>query len=182
MTELPPLPFQARRDIILTRLAGGSMVLPAAPVQFMGGDSEYRYRPDSELLYATGWTAPSCVAVLRGFADEDRFALFVPERDAKAELWTGPRADLEQVKERFGADAVHPLRELAERGPGLLAGGDTIHYRLGASPGATGWCGRRCGEGACGGRGGGPERMWWRIRGPCWTGCGCARTRPRSRA
>ena len=138
MTELPPLPFQARRDIILTRLAGGSMVLPAAPVQFMGGDSEYRYRPDSELLYATGWAAPNCVALLRGFADGHRFALFVPERDAKAELWTGPRADLEEVKERFGADVVHPLRELAEKGPELLAGGDAIHYRLGASAGCDG--------------------------------------------
>ncbi len=114
------------------------MVLPAAPLQFMGGDSEYRYRPDSELLYATGWAAPNCVAVLRGFADEDRFMLFVPERDAKAELWTGPRPDLEEVKERFGADVVHPLRELAEKGPGLLAGGDAIHYRLGASAGCDG--------------------------------------------
>ena len=135
MTELPPLPFQARRDIILSRLAGGSMVLPAAAVQFMGGDSEYRYRPDSELLYVTGWAAPGCVAVLRGFADGGRFVLFVPERDAKAELWTGPRADPEEVKERFGADAVHPLRELAERGPAMLADGETVHYRLGASAG-----------------------------------------------
>ena len=103
MTKLPPLPFQERRDIILTRLRSGSMVLPAAQVQFMGGDSEYRYRPDSELLYATGWAAPNCVALLRGFADEHRFVLFVPERDAKAELWTGPRPDLEEVKERYGA-------------------------------------------------------------------------------
>ena len=138
MTDLPPLPHGARRDTILSRLAGGSMVLPAAPVQFMGGDSEYRYRPDSELLYATGWSTPNCVAVLRGFADEDRFVLFVPERDAKAELWTGPRADPQEVKERFGADVVHPLRELAERGPGLIAGGDTIYYRLGASAGCDG--------------------------------------------
>ncbi len=138
MTELPPLPFQARRDIILSRLEGGSMVLPAAPVQFRGGDSEYRYRPDSALLYATGWEAPNCVAVLRDFAEEERFVLFVPERDARAELWTGPRADAEEVRERFGADAVHPLRELAEQGPGLLAGGDTIHYRLGASAGCDG--------------------------------------------
>ena len=138
MTDLPPLPHGARRDTILSRLAGGSMVLPAAPVQFMGGDSEYRYRPDSELLYATGWAAPNCVAVLRGFADEERFVLFVPERDAKAELWMGPRADPQEVKERFGADVVHPLRELAERGPGLIAGGDTIYYRLGASAGCDG--------------------------------------------
>ena len=138
MTDLPPLPHGARRDTILSRLAGGSMVLPAAPVQFMGGDSEYRYRPDSELLYATGWSTPNCVAVLRGFADEDRFVLFVPERDAKAELWTGPRPDPQEVRERYGADGVRPLRELAERGPGMLAGGDTVHYRLGASAGCDG--------------------------------------------
>ena len=130
---MPPLPHRARRDTILSRLAGGSMVLPAAPVRLRGGDSEYRYRPDSELLYATGWESPNCVAVLRDFADEDRFVLFVPERDEKAELWTGPRPDPEEVKERVGADAVHPLGELAERGPRLLADGDRIHYRLGAS-------------------------------------------------
>ena len=135
MTDLPPLPWGARRDIILSRLPGASMVLPAAPVRFMSGDSEYRYRPDSELLYATGWGAPDCVAVLRGFAAEDRFVLFVPGRDPKAELWTGPRLDADEVRERFGADAVYPLRELPERGPRMLAGGDTIHYRLGASAG-----------------------------------------------
>ena len=109
------------------------MVLPAAPVRFKSGDSEYRYRPDSELLYVTGWRDPGCIAVLRGFADENRFVLFVPERDAKAELWMGPRPDLDEVKESFGAAAVFPLRELRERGPGLLRGGDTVYYRLGAS-------------------------------------------------
>ena len=114
------------------------MVLPAAPLRFRSGDTEYRYRPDSELLYATGWQEANCVALLRGFADKDRFVLFAPERDAKAELWTGPRLEPEQVRERFGADSVRPLRELAERGPGLIAAGDTIHYRLGASEGCDG--------------------------------------------
>ena len=109
------------------------MILPAAPVRFKNADSEYRYRPDSELLYMTGWREPGCVALLRGFADEDRFVLFVPERDAGTELWTGPRRDPEEVKAAFGADAVFPLGELSERAPGLLAGGDRIWYRLGVS-------------------------------------------------
>ena len=110
-----------------------SMVLPAAPVRFKSGDSAYRYRPDSELLYLTGWRDPGCIAVLRGFAGGDRFVLFVPERDRKAELWMGRRPDFDEVRELYGAETVFPLREFRERGPKLLSGGDTIHYRLGAS-------------------------------------------------
>lgn len=133
MTGLPPLPFKTRRDAILSRLEGGSLLLPAAPIRYKSGDSEYRYRPDSELFYATGWRDPECIAILRGFADEDRFVLFVPERNEKLELWTGPRMDLDEVKSSFGADAVFPVREFGERGRRLLSGGDTVHYRLGAS-------------------------------------------------
>ena len=109
------------------------MILPASPVRFKNGDSEYRYRPDSELLYATGWQDPDCIALLRGFADEDRFVLFVPERDPERELWTGPRRDLDEVKVAYGADAVFPLGDFAKRARRLLGGGDRIYYRLGVS-------------------------------------------------
>ena len=108
------------------------MLLPAAPVRFRNGDSEYPYRPDSELLYLTGWDAPDCIALLRGFANEDRFVLFVPERDPEKELWTGPRREPEEVRTLFGADLVFSLRDFAGKAPGLLAGGEGIHYRLGA--------------------------------------------------
>ncbi len=131
--QLPPIPHGERRDSVLSRLGDGSLILPAAPVRHKNADSEYRYRPDSELLYLTGWSDPGCVAILRGFADEDRFVLFVPERDAGAELWTGPRRAPEEVKTAFGADEVFPIGEFAERAPGLLAGGDRIWYRLGTS-------------------------------------------------
>lgn len=109
------------------------MLLPASDVRYKSGDSEYRYRPDSELLYLTGWREGGSVAVLRGHGARRRFVLFVPERDEKMERWTGPRMDPGEVKARFGADAVFPIREFRERGPALLADGDRIHYRLGAS-------------------------------------------------
>ena len=130
---LPPIPFGDRRDRVLARLVDASMLLPAAPVRFRNSDSEYRYRPDSELLYLTGWDAPECVALLRGFADEDRFVLFVPERDPEKELWTGPMREPEEVGKLLGADRVFPLGDFAGKAPGLLAGGDGIHYRLGTS-------------------------------------------------
>ena len=109
------------------------MLLPAAPVRFKSGDSEYRYRPDSELLYLTGWDGPDCIALFRGFANEDRFVLFVPERDPEKELWTGPRRESEEVRTLFGADKVFAMGDFVAIAPGLLAEGDGIYYRLGAS-------------------------------------------------
>ena len=108
------------------------MLLPAALVRFKNGDSEYRYRPDSELLYLTGWDGPDCIALFRGFADEDRFVLFVPERNPEKELWTGPRRESEEVRTWFGADRVLPMGDFTAKAPGLLAEGDGIYYRVGA--------------------------------------------------
>ncbi|MDE2754815.1 MAG: aminopeptidase P N-terminal domain-containing protein, partial [Gemmatimonadota bacterium] len=93
MTAFPPIPFADRRETAFTRLAGGSMLLPASEVRYKSGDSEYRYRPDSELFHLTGWEEGGTIAVLRSHGATDRFVLFVPERDEKLERWMGPRLD-----------------------------------------------------------------------------------------
>lgn len=125
--------YSARRQALYPRLERGALLLPAAPVRYKNADSEYRYRPDSELLYLTGWDQPDAVALIRGFAAEQRFVLFVPKRDAKTELWNGARSEPEECAERFGADAAYPIDELAIRAPELLADASEIWYRLGAS-------------------------------------------------
>ena len=136
----PPELFARRREAVLEELADGTMVLPAAPLRYRSRDTEHRYRPDSELFYLTGVTEPGSVAVLRSWADEDRFVLFVRERNAEAERWSGSRLGPDGAAERFGADAVHPLGELEERMPDLLAGGRSVHFRLGGDgvPGLIG--------------------------------------------
>ncbi len=135
MTPLPQPPFADRRETALSRMANASMLLPAASVRYKSGDSEYRYRPDSELWYLTGWKENAGIAMLRGHGANRRFVLFAPEPDPEKERWTGPRLALEDVKARFEADAVYPLNEFGERAPDLLAAADRIHYRLGSSPG-----------------------------------------------
>ena len=156
MNDLPSFPYRDRRNTALARMRDGAMVLPAAQVRFKNSDSEYRYRPDSELLYMTGWDVPGCVTLLRGFADKQRFVMFVPERDEIQELWTGPRPDLQEVKSVFGADAVYPMRDLEARAPEMLVDGETVYYRLGGSDecdrvvrkALTGGRGRRARRGA----------------------------------
>lgn len=129
-----PTTFEARRQRILEGLGRDAMVLPAAPVVRAPQGAEYPYRPDPELFYVTGMVQPEAVAVLRGHADDERFVLFVRPRDEEAELWSGPRMGPERAGELFGADAAWPVTELEERLPGLLAGADVVHYRLGAAP------------------------------------------------
>lgn len=127
-----PERFSRRRKAVLDRLDGGAMVLPGAPRRYSSRDTEYRYRPDSELFYLTGITEPGVVAWLGGRPDdEDRFVLFVRSRDPEAERWSGPWMGPEAAAERFDPDAVHPLEELEGRLPDLLKDARRIHYRLG---------------------------------------------------
>ena len=127
-------PHAGRRRALLERLGKGAMVLPAAPVLYRSGDSELAYRPDSELLYVTGWREPESVAVLRGFAEEDRFVLFVRGRDPEKERWDGSRMGPAAAREWAGADATFPIEELESRLPKLLAGSDRVFSRPGRDP------------------------------------------------
>jgi Xaa-Pro aminopeptidase len=124
--------FAARRAAAFQALGDGVLVLPAAPIRFRSRDTEYPYRPDSELYYLTGLAEPGSVAVLLG-GDDPRFVLFVRDRDPAAELWSGPRLGPEAAAELFGADVAYSSAELSARLPGLLQQGDRIHVRLSGS-------------------------------------------------
>ena len=114
------------------------MMLPSAPARYRSRDTEYRYRPDSELYYLTGATEPETLLVLVG-GDDPRFVLFVRPRDEGAELWAGPRLGPDAAAERYGADECYSVATLDEELPGLLQAGDSIHYRLGAGDRADGF-------------------------------------------
>ena len=122
--------FRQRRARILEALGPDAMVLPGASVQFASRDTEHRFRPDSELFYVTGVIEPEAVAVLRGHAEDERFVLFVRPKDAKAELWNGPRLGPDQAKAQHEPDAVYAIEELEARLPKLLDGARHIYYRL----------------------------------------------------
>lgn len=126
--------FSRRRDRVLESLGDGVMVLSSAPLLYRSRDTEHRYRPDSDLFYLTGCTLPGVVAVLKGGEGDLRFLLFVPERDLKAELWSGPRLGPEAAREQFQADAAFPAAELDERLPNLLQRPERVFFRLGSDP------------------------------------------------
>ena len=127
--------FARRRRNLLGALgAGCAAIVPAAPPKVRSRDVDYLYRPDSNLLYLTGFSEPEAVAVLLPGRGEGEFVLFCRDRDPERELWDGKRAGPEGARKDFGADSAWPIGELDERMPKLLEGCDTVHYDLGNNP------------------------------------------------
>ncbi len=119
---------RARRQVVLDRLEGAALILPAAVPPRAGRDAELRYVPDADLLYLTGYTEPEAVAVLCPGHDAP-FTLFVRPRDPAAERWTGVRGGVEAA-ERFGADAAYPLAEMESRLATITWNADRILLRF----------------------------------------------------
>lgn len=112
-------------------LGDGTLILPAAPERLRSNDTYYRYRPDSDVLYLTGFPEPEAVLVLAPHHDEHQSVLFVRPRDEDREIWDGHRYGPEGAVAEFGVDAAFPIDELDERLPGYLKDRERVWWPLG---------------------------------------------------
>ena len=104
-------------------------LLFGSPHVLRNGDAEFKYRPDSDVFYLSGWEAPEVALLFRPGADQP-FVMFVQDRNPKMEIWTGRRWGTEGAKERFGADEAFTFESLASKLPDLLQGYSNLHYRF----------------------------------------------------
>jgi len=125
-----PSVFSGRRTRFFDAMKEGVAVLFAAPEAAFGHDVHYRYRPDPDLFYLTGFPEPDAVAVFD--ADRRTFTLFVRPKDRAKETWEGRRSGPEGAARDFGADAAHPIAELPRRLPDLLRRSRVLHYAFGS--------------------------------------------------
>jgi Xaa-Pro aminopeptidase len=123
-------PFIERRRRLIARMGDGVAVIPTAPEKLRNRDTSYPYRADSYFHYLTGFPEPEAVLVLVA-GKEARSILFCRERDVDKEIWDGYRYGPEGAKESFGFDETHPIKELDEKLPNLLANRPTLWYSLG---------------------------------------------------
>ena len=131
----PQAVYAARREQLSARLGPRAVALFVAPPETLrNGDSHYRYRQASDLLYLTGFGEPESALVVRPGAEAERTMLFVRARDPEREIWDGRRAGVEGAVRDHGADAAYVYDELATRLPALLAGADELHYSVGLDP------------------------------------------------
>jgi Xaa-Pro aminopeptidase len=126
--------YAERRARLCERLGSkAALLLMSPPERLRNGDTHYKYRQDSDILYLTGFAEPGAAVLLRpGHATP--FVLFVRPRDPAAETWTGRRAGVEGAVRAFGADAAFPSEVLDDKVAEIVAGAEEIHYPFGREP------------------------------------------------
>lgn len=132
MYSFSPETFAARRRDFMERIGPGSVaILVANPESTRSHDTNYPYRPSSDILYLTGFLEPQTVVVLAPGHDDGEFVMFVRDRDPNKEQWEGRRAGPDGAKEKYGADAAFTVSELEEKLPVFLEEREQLFYTLG---------------------------------------------------
>ena len=132
MYSVDPKHFaQRRRDFMEAIGPDAVAIFTANPKQARSHDTNFPYRPSSDILYLTGFREPEAVLVLAPGHEKGNFAMFVRPRDADAEMWNGERTGPEGACEEFGADAAFEIDEIDEKLPEFLENRDTLYYTLG---------------------------------------------------
>jgi Xaa-Pro aminopeptidase len=133
-----------RRQLLeVLRAKGAAAVIPTAAHKIRNHDSEYRFRPDSDFWYVTGFAEPEAVLVLlprpkraaQGAAEEAKPApesiLFLRDKDREREVWTGRRLGVFAAPAALGVDEARPIEKLWSDLPTLLQNYERIVYRTG---------------------------------------------------
>jgi len=107
-----PAVYEQRRRTLLARLQGAVLFIPGPAEAIYANDVHYRYRPDTNIRYLTGFDEPAHL-LLSGCEQERGLTLFVRPRDPAAETWTGQRAGVDGARSRYGADFAYTIDEWA---------------------------------------------------------------------
>jgi Xaa-Pro aminopeptidase len=130
--------FAARRAALSERFRGRNVVVPTGPLKVRSNDTDYRFRPGTDLFWLSGGMEPDAVLVMAADGDGHRATLFVEPRNDRSthefftdarygEFWTGPRMGLVETTQHLGVDTA-PLADLDAQ-LARLASSDTVTLR-----------------------------------------------------
>ncbi len=118
---------------------GAALVLFSGSPRVRNHDCDYRFRPDSDFWYLTGFAEPESVLVMLPPLASDRdtpdlvrgSVLFVRERDRDMEIWNGVRLGVDAAPDALDVDHAYCVDDLWEVLPGLLKNYGRVVYHTG---------------------------------------------------
>lgn len=127
--------FAERRKKFLDSISKKSVAVFINPPEVTRSyDTSYKYRPDSDFYYLTGFSEPDSVAIFMPDHPEHKYVLFVRPRDPERETWDGRRAGVEGAVKDFGADISFSINDLDSKLPDLLKNKEALYYTFGIYP------------------------------------------------
>ncbi|MBU6453957.1 MAG: aminopeptidase P N-terminal domain-containing protein [Cyanobacteria bacterium REEB67] len=124
--------FANRRAEFVKKLPANSVaIIVTGPERTRSNDTEYAYRPSSDVLYLSNFGEPECVLAFVKGKEDSRFIMFVRPKDKMREIWTGIRHGVDGAQNEFGADEAYTIDEFEKVIAPLVDEADTVLYRLG---------------------------------------------------
>lgn len=113
--KIPAAEYYQRRQRLLAALPDDSIaIIPGNQTQYSTNVVFFEFRQDPNFWYLTGFQEPESALVLFKKNDNDmRSIMFVPESDAKSELWEGERAGTDGAVNIFNADESYPIGDMS---------------------------------------------------------------------
>src|SRR4051794_7122899 len=113
----PEAPNYAKRRAALSEaFPGETLVIPSGNERVRANDTEYRFRPGSDLVYLTGDRDPDSVLVMRPSGSGHDAVLYTRQRSSRetdeffrsrdGELWVGRRQTLAEKSTALGIDTA----------------------------------------------------------------------------
>jgi Xaa-Pro aminopeptidase len=119
--------YLKRQESVFRKMNRASMmILIANPISFRSHDTDYPYRPNSNILYLSGFEEPESVLVLLKTVSQDnenekskmnfeqKTILFVQPKDPEKETWTGRRLGPELAKRLYHVTEVFENTHFSE--------------------------------------------------------------------
>ncbi len=137
--NLPSDEFARRRAIFLEELRelNACAIFHTAPQYDRNHDIEYPYRQDSDFIYLTGWSQKQAILVLTPQENPENGAevsLFVVPRNPKKELWTGPKAGIDEAIVLPGINQAYDYGDFYTHLGELIKGYERLVISYGSDP------------------------------------------------
>lgn len=125
------LDFSDHRKRLFSKMPDQSiLILFSSPKRQRSADTEYVYRPSSNLYYLSGFKEPDSVLVMIKKAGQTQTTLFVHPKDPLKEMWEGASMGEEVACERLGVDQAFSIETLETRLPELLESTQHLYVDL----------------------------------------------------
>jgi Xaa-Pro aminopeptidase len=123
--------YAARRRQMMEKMQGGAALILTSPERIRSRDTDYRFRPDSDFFYLTGFREPGAALLLLPDHKEHKAIVFVRPKDPLAEVWHGRRLGTDAAPEALGVDAAYSMDDLEDVLGRYMMGDEKVFYQLG---------------------------------------------------
>ena len=124
--------FAKRRKELVSQLPENSLVIvPNKLPSIRSNDVEYRFKPDTDFYYLTGFEEPNSICVIKKDKKNFTYVLFIEGQDKEQEIWVGKKCNITYAKSYYKADEAFLISQFDDKLKKLISGIEHIYYPIG---------------------------------------------------